>query len=600
MSESAIHVRGVSKMYRMFKTRRHQVMDLLGFPMFKDRCDEFWALRDLDLDVPRGSKIGIIGHNGAGKSTLLKIIAGQVSPTSGEVKVNGKVQALMELGTGFHPEFSGRENIFSALSYQGVVGAAARKRFDEIVDFSELEEFIENPVKTYSAGMYARLAFSVATAIEPEILIIDEVLGAGDAYFAGKCVDRMNAITQDAGATILFVSHDTSSVLRLCDRVIWMKKGRCIMDGPAHEVVKEYVDAMRFETELRHRSREMHLGKGAARGIMTTSDVFKKLLFRLKVDGEHPAGRHLIRRIALEHEDVRLACLDVGDAMDNSVLEQSYIISEKGATDWSQPTQAKDGIFGRYYCNCDGSEQHAPFVLSVPAYMKNDLGDLALVIEGNIDSSEIVFVEMWDDAGHYVRLGALNSTLGENFRVPFRTGLADAVRVAEQEQPPVQDVEHRRKTEDEFSADRVVAIRKVELLDADGVSKRVYPMGAEIGIAISYEASREVFEPVFAVTFHRVDGVQMDHKNTRLLGQSLGTLSGKGVAKFSFSPLRLGPGEYLVTVAILKYLDVDNWTDQPPSYDRHDRRYSISIYSTLPGAKNLGAVIQDCSFSLAS
>lgn len=594
MSDIAIRATRVSKMYKMFKSRRDQVIDLLGVPFFTGHHDEFWALRDLDLVVPRGGKIGIIGHNGAGKSTLLKIIAGQVTPSSGQVEVNGRVQALMELGTGFHPEFTGRENVFSALSYQGIVGAAARRRFDEIVEFSELEEFIDNPVKTYSAGMYARLAFSVATAIEPEILIIDEVLGAGDAYFAGKCVDRMNEITQKEGATILFVSHDASSVLRLCDRSIWMKKGRCIMDGPAHEVVKEYVDAMRFETELRHRSREMHLGKGTARGIMASSDAFKKFLFRFKVTGEHPQRNHLIRRITLQKGESTLSSLDVGDAMDNAIQEPNYIISEKAATDWSQPIQDEVG-FARLYCDCRGTEQHAPFVLSVPAYLRGELPELVLAVEGDMDAREEVFVEIWDDAGHYTRIGTLNDQCNGRYVLPLSGRAID-----ETETPS-----HRRsnagskaqsQTEDEFSQGRVLAITRVELTDSTGTSKRVFPMGTELDVTIHYEAFREVTDPVFAVTFHRLDGVQMDHKNSKLLNFNIGTVSGTGVAKFSFSPLRLGPGEYLVTAAILKYLDIDNWIEQPPSYDRHDRRYSFSVFSTLPGAKNLGAVFQDCSF----
>jgi lipopolysaccharide transport system ATP-binding protein len=597
MSDIAIQVCGVSKVYRIFKTKRHQVLDLLGFPLQKKNFDEFWALRDFDLVVQRGEKIGLIGHNGAGKSTLLKIIAAQVAPTVGRVTVNGKVQALMELGTGFHPEFTGRENVFSALGYQGIVGAAARTRFDEIVDFSELEEFIDNPVKTYSAGMYARIAFSVATAIEPEILIIDEVLGAGDAYFAGKCVDRMNDITQRAGATILFVSHDMSSLLRLCDRAVWLKKGRSVLDGPAHEVVKEYIDAMRYETELRHRSREMQLSKGMARMLMTSDDVFKKLLLRFRVDGDHPRYRHLVRRLAIYRREELLGHIDVGDAMDNGQQEQSYLISGKDTTDWSESMRMEQG-FGRYYCDCGGTEPHAPFVLAVPYYLKDSLADMELVIEGELDSRETVFVELWDDSGHYNRIGAPSSISDGTYRIPLNPDEGAAVDVHPQTTLPKLTSPVRRATEDEFSADRVVAIERVELLDSLGESKRVFPMGASVSVVIEYEAHREVADPVFAVTFHRVDGIQMDHQNTRLLGEHIRHIQGVGVARFSFSPLRLGPGEYFITVAILKYLDIDNWIEQPPSYDRHDRRYAITIFSTLPSRKSTGVVLQDCTFTL--
>lgn len=592
MSEIAIEVNNVSKMYRMFGSQRDRVLDLLGIPFIKSRYDEFWALRELDLVVPQGGKIGIIGHNGAGKSTLLKIIAGQVAPTSGRVCVNGKVQALMELGTGFHPEFTGRENVLSALSYQGIVGAAARLRLEEIIDFSELDDFIDNPVKTYSAGMYARLAFSVATAIEPEILIIDEVLGAGDAYFAGKCVDRMNAITQDTGATVLFVSHDTSSVLRLCDRVLWMKKGRCVLDGPSHEVVNEYIDAMRFETELRHRSREMQLAKGAARAIMTSNDVYKKLLFRFRTETAHPRHKHLIRRLILQHGEQPLAQIDVGDAMDNSSQEQNYIISHK-SMNWSQPVSLPDG-FARYYCDCQGSEFHAPFVLSIPAYLKDEACNCELTIEGSFNTAENVFVDLWDDEKGYVCIGKIEAN---NRNYSFRLGVN--THKEDPDKPIQPQQQKRRQKEDEFSSsfDRAIAIKDVNMLDADGNSRRVFPQGSELTVVVNYEAFREVQDPVFALTFHRVDGIQMDHKNTKLLGADIGNILGVGTAKFTFSPLRLGPGEYLITIAVLKYLDIENWVDQPPSYDRHDRRYTISIHSTIPGGKNLGAVLQDCRFS---
>jgi lipopolysaccharide transport system ATP-binding protein len=202
---------------------------------------------------------------------------------------------------------------------------------------------------------------------------------------------------------------------------------------------------------------------------------------------------------------------------------------------------------------------------------------------------------MWDDSGHYVRLGALVGHLEGRCRLALAASAAENNTLSPTPDAKV-ETGVRKTTEDEFSVDRILAIQSVELLDASGASKRVYPMGAEVNVIIHYEASRAVVDPVFAVTFHRLDGVQMDHKNSRLLGQNVGSVAGRGQARFSFSPLRLGPGEYLVTVAILKYLDPDNWIDQPPSYDRHDRRYSLSIFSTLPGAKNLGAVIQECTF----
>jgi len=247
-------------MYKLYRRPADKVLGALGLDRLlfwrRHTYKEFWALRDINLDVGRGARLGFIGRNGAGKSTLLKIVAGNVAATEGTVEVNGRIQALMELGTGFHPEFTGRQNIRASLAFQGFRDAEIRQMEEEIVDFAELDEFIDQPVKTYSAGMYTRLAFSTATAIKPEILIIDEVLGAGDAYFAGKCLERMKQLTEASGATVLFVSHDLGSVQQLCERVIWIDHGRVQYDGKPLEVIKAYMAVVHKEEEHRLRARD--------------------------------------------------------------------------------------------------------------------------------------------------------------------------------------------------------------------------------------------------------------------------------------------------------------------------------------------------------
>ena len=273
MSDSniAIAVADVARMFKRYRHQRYRVMEAFGLPIPKGAYDEFWALRGISLELERGDSLGLIGQNGAGKSTLLNIVCGRLQPSSGSVTVRGNVQALMELGTGFHPEFSGRENILSSLAYQGVAGREARRLLDAIVDFSELAEFIDQPLKTYSSGMYARLAFSTATEIVPDILIIDEVLGAGDAYFAAKCVDRMHRLTKEAGATVLLVSHDTVSVQKICDRAVWLDRGQIRMSADTLTIAKAYhawvlerdEERLRAETSrsvLRMRARPVSTG----------------------------------------------------------------------------------------------------------------------------------------------------------------------------------------------------------------------------------------------------------------------------------------------------------------------------------------------------
>jgi len=250
----AIAVTDVSRMFKRYRHPRHRVMEAFGLPLPRGAYDEFWALRGISVELRRGDSLGLIGQNGAGKSTLLNIICGRLQPSSGTVAVRGNIQALMEMGTGFHPEFTGRDNILSALAYQGVIGREAHRRLEEIIDFSELAEFIDQPVKTYSSGMYARLAFSTATAIVPDILIIDEVLGAGDAYFAVKSAERMQRLTKETGATVLFVSHDIQAVQRLCERAIWIDRGQIKMASAALEVSKAYYADVNAREEARLRA----------------------------------------------------------------------------------------------------------------------------------------------------------------------------------------------------------------------------------------------------------------------------------------------------------------------------------------------------------
>lgn len=203
---------------------------------------KFWALKDLSFEIEAGEVVGIIGHNGAGKSTLLKILSRIVQPTKGSAKIYGRVGSLLEVGTGFHPELTGRENIFLNGAILGMKRAEIVQKFDEIVAFSEIEKFIDTPVKWYSSGMYLRLAFAVAVHLDPEILIMDEVLAVGDDSFQQKCMNKMQEIRQN-GRTILFVSHNIQSVTRLCSRAILISEGRIINDGPSYQIASAYLNS---------------------------------------------------------------------------------------------------------------------------------------------------------------------------------------------------------------------------------------------------------------------------------------------------------------------------------------------------------------------
>jgi ABC-2 type transport system ATP-binding protein/lipopolysaccharide transport system ATP-binding protein len=209
-------------------------------PERADNAREIWALRDVDLEIEEGDVMGIVGRNGAGKTTLLKTVARIVVPTTGVVRVRGRVGALLEVGTGFHPELTGRENVYLNGVILGMTRREVRRCFDEIVEFAGVERFLDTPLKRYSSGMYLRLAFSVAAHIDPDVMIVDEVLAVGDAEFQRRCLERMSELGRE-GRTVLFVSHDTGAVGRLCRRAIWLDGGRVQDDGDAHEVIDRYL-----------------------------------------------------------------------------------------------------------------------------------------------------------------------------------------------------------------------------------------------------------------------------------------------------------------------------------------------------------------------
>lgn len=239
----AISVREVSKIYRLYGSQGDQLIDVLRLQRFGFRTHqkpkEFSALTDITLDIPRGHRIGIVGRNGAGKTTLLKLICGNFAATSGTVEVNGDVQALMNIGLGFHPDYTGRENVEASLNYNGLGKAEFKNAIEGVIEFCELGEFLDQPFKTYSLGMQARLMFAAATAIRPDILIVDEVLGAGDAYFVAKSKSRVEQMVS-SGCTMLLVSHSMQQILELCTDAIWLDQGKIRMQGDAFLVVKAY------------------------------------------------------------------------------------------------------------------------------------------------------------------------------------------------------------------------------------------------------------------------------------------------------------------------------------------------------------------------
>lgn len=262
MSKPAVRVEQLSKQFRLgaaasryeYRTFREAIADAVRAPFRRGagpapKGELLWALRDVSFEVQPGEAVGIIGHNGAGKSTLLKVLSRITEPTSGRIELRGRVASLLEVGTGFHPELTGRENVFLNGAIMGMARREIERKFDEIVAFSEMERFIDTPVKRFSSGQYLRLAFSVAAHLEPEILVVDEVLAVGDLAFQKKCMGRMEHVASE-GRTVLFVSHNLPVMRQLCSRGVLLRRGQVEKVGPIDEVVDHYVQDVATEAEV--------------------------------------------------------------------------------------------------------------------------------------------------------------------------------------------------------------------------------------------------------------------------------------------------------------------------------------------------------------
>jgi lipopolysaccharide transport system ATP-binding protein len=553
MSDVAVRFEHVGKMYKAFGSKLDNLLDALSLPTFggDGRYREFWALRDIDLELARGERLGIIGRNGAGKSTLLKLVTGNVLPTEGQVSVNGNVQALLEIGGGLHPEFTGRENIRAALGYYGLSRSELDEAEDEIAEFTELGRFLDQPFKTYSQGMQARLSFAIATTVQPEILIVDEILGAGDAYFFTRSTARMAQLIE-GGAGVLLVSHALDQVARFCERTIWLERGQIAMDGPTEDVIKSYE---RFIRELDDR----RLQAKNEKAVLPHFDAFDRETFSDAVGGSVSAsgGSVDVARIMLWRDGVLEGEIGVGDPQDSDLSHGATLLLEGGG--WEAPQEEADRYFRRV-THGDGA-----FRFDLWFYYPQSRYTVEIVYRTRADQASLRF-ERSGDSGAVVSLPPADEWTP--YRVELTTG---------GEHPDASSEERLSR----WPGVEGLAIQRVRTVAEDEVERAVFRVHEPFAVIVEAIAtSSGTFPLIPAALVFRLDGIVA----TRHVGERevLRLEEGERIElRLDLGPLLLGDGTYLLSVGLYQELDIRN-TLSSTLYDYFDRSFEFRVTGNPP------------------
>ena len=549
----AIRFEHVGKMYKAFGSKRDNVVDALNVPFLRGRSRyrEFWALRDIDLEVPRGARLGVIGRNGAGKSTLLKLITRNIDPTEGRITVQGDVQALLEIGGGLHPEFTGRENIRAALGYMGLSRSQIDDAEVEIVGFTELGRFLDQPFRTYSQGMQARLSFAIGTTVRPEILIVDEILGAGDAYFFARSTERMRKLIE-GGATVLLVAHALDHVVRFCDETIWLDRGRIVMRGSSIEAVKAYE---RFTRELDARRRMAVNGKAS----WSQTDAFERESYTDTVSVEFPAQDGLdIRGVSLLRDGTVEDAVAIGDAQDTDPGHAAAVVEEAS---WSAPKRAEDTFFRSVAGPGAAVEFQLWFFFPTSEY--------ALDLSYRAPSGARVDVRRQGQS-----LGTFALPPSETWTT-HRVGLPHShAEQADEERPRSQ-----RPGVSRWPGEGSLRIDKVELLDDEETETALLHAGKPMRLRLHVTAERAgLFSAIPVAVIYRLDGVLVTSHTGSPLPLELGA-SERCTLELDFGPLNLGNGQYVFSVALYRTL---SHLDGSEAYDLIDRSYEFEVAGNPP------------------
>ncbi len=535
MNSPMIELKGVGKEYPLYTSANERFWALVLGSRAK-RSNR--ALNDINLTIGRGEKVGLIGRNGAGKSTLLKIITRAIDPSEGSVEVQGRSHALLQLGVGFHPEFTGRENAHSFIAHLGYVGKRATELVDEAVDFAEIEEYVDQPLKTYSSGMAARLMFGVSTVIEPELLVVDEVLGVGDAYFQNKSFERIRDMCDNAGTTLVLVSHDVYSAAKLCDRMIWVDQGNIYADGEPADIVKLYETSIRLQED----SRQKH--KLAMRYRDTLSQIAEQPFFiEIRARGNEPAAAPVhFSEIALIAPDGSVVSLPV---LHEQVQTAQFVAERLPHTAWGDISKI-DGEEVRSWNNF-GTVDHKIGIALFPAartareWLEESELHLRCYANDRIDA-DVVFI----DGGERI-LARLESAPGE--WLVLRAKVRDGSKVTSADRVQVRETSGVNERQ---GSGKLILTGSV-MLDEHGKQSFCFQHGADAVIRLPYRINdpslAERCQVVLAFKRNGIDDV-MRLRCVDLLFDFAQAAS--GAIEVDLSPITLGVGSYALTVLIAK------------------------------------------------
>jgi lipopolysaccharide transport system ATP-binding protein len=585
MNEIIISARNLTKTYRLYAKPHYRFLDVLGLLRGIGKYSEHHALYGINLDVRRGEKIALIGRNGAGKSTLLKLITGVIQPSSGSLVVYSKANALLQIGATFHPEFTGRENVLSYLAHIGITSEAAKEKLFEIIEFSELEEYIDQPVKTYSTGMGARLMFSAATAMQPELLVIDEILSVGDAYFAHKSFERIKEMSDSQHTTLLLVSHDIYSASNLCDRMIWIERGSVYADGPSVGVMRAYEESIRLQEERRLDAKRQSMLAKVRSG--NEADV---LLGFLKRDTRNQ-GQIWISELRIIRGAKCLAQFNATQVAD--ATGSGGVILDEHETSWGEPENVENkfarpllshgSIFNRYpfafaHQGLSQFELDEPFSIEVD-YLTTEEGNSFIGIYRPNDSSIT-------RGGDLLFSPAGWATTRAEMTRPINAAHLEAYSLTSISRFGRRDIE----------------ITKVSFHDENGKICHQFRVGSTMSVRLAFKINKLGLHerPTLVVAFQK-DGTLRTHRFTTDQIEFVSDDETEGIITVSAEPLLLGPGRYFVTVSVFResyFVSSESkkfFSTNHGVYDIHARAYEIVVLPDLENPLNNDVVfLHEC------